>query len=804
MKKNNILRFTALAAALTLTFGSFTSCSDKKGGSKSSSSSNSKDMLANSYKATPLDIEGDFSYVNSIFRLTGKDKIFMSAFDYEANTPYFYMSDLKLSDVKKLDIDLEIPEGSECNIQPCSTENGNVALIVALSDYGDFEIPDFDSPDFNYEDFDYEAYEAARHTVYRIVCLDENGSVVSDNELKDYEKYTGNENNELYINYLIGTGDNKIAAVLSGQEESSVITLNTDGKVENSAVLQGISWVEGIGNSSDGNLMLIGYSQQNGELMKRLDKNTLKPIGEDIKSDSISSGMYGNCSLFAGSGDYLAYMSSSAAYSGIKEDGTVEEIINWTDADLSTSGNVYIVPIENDEFIAYENDYQGNSGFYHLTKRDASELENTSVVTIATLYDDPSINTKIKDFNKSHENIRVKAINYGKYDEYDEQTGEVLSSGLNQLQLDIIAGNAPDMIASYNTSIISTFASKDVYADLYSFMEKDSELSKDKLLDNILKIGEYNGKLLSLSPTFSIATYVAKTKFCDKENWSFDDLKKTYETMPKDMKLQELASNEAIFSLLVSASDSMIDYEKATCNFDSKEFIDILDFCKQFPNTEEIIDWDNASDEEMQAYYDEIQTMYMDDKGLLYNLYISDFRNYAQTKQATFGNDDITLVGFPTSSGSGARILPDQTFAILNSSSNKESCWSFIKEFFTEDSFDNTSIYGFPALVSAFEKKADEAMNKPYYIDENGKKQEYDDTWFINDKEIKINPLTPEEKEYIVNYVKSASEMYNMYSEEVNQILENEVKAFFKGERSAEDTAKQIQSKVGLLLAEKS
>ena len=41
-----------------------------------------------------------------------------------------------------------------------------------------------------------------------------------------------------------------------------------------------------------------------------------------------------------------------------------------------------------------------------------------------------------------------------------------------------------------------------------------------------------------------------------------------------------------------------------------------------------------------------------------------------------------------------------------------------------------------PISISQMEKMAQEATQKPYYMDENGNKVEYDDTWYIGDHEL--------------------------------------------------------------------
>ena len=101
-------------------------------------------------------------------------------------------------------------------------------------------------------------------------------------------------------------------------------------------------------------------------------------------------------------------------------------------------------------------------------------------------------------------------------------------------------------------------------------------------------------------------------------------------------------------------SSSFIDYEKGTCSFDSPEFIQLLEFANRFPDADDAIDWETATDDEMEQYWNESETAYLNDKALLNQVYMSDFREYARERTAIF-NDDITLVGAPSTAATEQR-----------------------------------------------------------------------------------------------------------------------------------------------------
>ena len=754
-----------------------------------------KENLAKSLKAELMDVQRDFDYVNSITLLADSSNVFISARKKDDDEhERYYIADTSFSQIKELQIALEDTDKDTSYTQVAAAGNGTICILQTINDYGDMKVPDeYD------EDFDYDALEEARTTTYKFYNIDADGNIIAKADLDDLKDYAGSEN--FYAGQLYRFGKDKMLLDLNDPtgDSGKLVALDLSGKILGEVDNAGMQWLQGSVMTSDGKTLLCGYGTM-GMNIEYYDTDTMKPTGDELKIDD--SSVYNMNMMLDGDENNLLYMVSLSGLYAVKADGTAEEQINWSDCDLDTNGMILAIPVGGGEYIIYNQTYgeDGDSGeFYRLVERDASELENTKIITIGTLYDDYQITQKINNFNKSHDDIRIKAVNYEKYNDYDEENEKYNNSAARQLKMDIVAGKAPDMIVTYDRSVISSLAGKDIFTDLYGLMDKD--LSKDMILDNILKASECDGKLLALSPTFYVNTLACKTKYCDIENWTFDDLKKTYESLPDGMGLCELDSNEAVLQLVLSGLTDYIDYSNNTCNFDTPEFKDMIEFCAKFPDTEEIIDWKNASNEEMNEFSDDMMAKFKEDRALVSSLYISDFRDYKMAKQGTFG-DDITLVGLPSSDGKGSKLGFDQNFAILDSSDAKAECWDFIKGFFTEEAYKEA--HSFPVTKDGFEKKAENAMKKRTYTDENGKEVEYDDHFYIGNKEITIDPLTEEEKDYIVDYVRNTTAVSSEISDEIAEMGMECLKPYFKGEKSLDETIELLQSKISIYLSEQS
>ena len=143
------------------------------------------------------------------------------------------------------------------------------------------------------------------------------------------------------------------------------------------------------------------------------------------------------------------------------------------------------------------------------------------------------------------------------------------------------------------------------------------------------------------------------------------------------------------------------------------------------------------------------------------------------------------------------------TYALSAKSKNLDGAWSFVRYYLTQEYQDTVQDqeYNLPVLRSSFENSVKAAMEKPYYLDENGNKVEYDDTYYINGEEIILPPLTQEQVDQIVSFVESVDKLA-YYNEAVINIINEEAGAYFSGQKSAKDVAGIIQSRVQVYVNE--
>lgn len=139
--------------------------------------------------------------------------------------------------------------------------------------------------------------------------------------------------------------------------------------------------------------------------------------------------------------------------------------------------------------------------------------------------------------------------------------------------------------------------------------------------------------------------------------------------------------------------------------------------------------------------------------------------------------------------------------AVSATSDKTDGAWQFIK-YILSDEYQENSIWNFSVNNSVFQKKLAEAMEPPYYIDENGEKVEYENSWYLDDgTEVTLEPMSEAEVQKIMNVINNAGGSYQ-YDETINTIITEETASFFNGQKTAQQVADLIQNRVQTYIME--
>ena len=194
-----------------------------------------------------------------------------------------------------------------------------------------------------------------------------------------------------------------------------------------------------------------------------------------------------------------------------------------------------------------------------------------------------------------------------------------------------------------------------------------------------------------------------------------------------------------------------------------------------------------------------MQASYREGRSLLSNEYVYQFSNIRELEDGKFGGE-VTFIGYPVSNGSGTVISANNTFAITTKAKNPQGAWEFVK-YFLSDEYQNEVGGNFPVKLSAYDKLMQEAKEKPFYMDENNNKVEYDNTYWIGNTSVNIGVNTDADNEKMMNLIKSATSVYS-YDTDLMKIITEEAAAYFAGQKSVDEVADIIQNRASTYISE--
>lgn len=592
-------------------------------------------------------------------------------------------------------------------------------------------------------------------SICRLSIRGTDGSIISDSEIDT----GGAVINSLVCNengIFIGTGE----ICMKVDDSGNILQSSENG-------------ISSVIDFSDGRIAGT-FSGKGSIIIRELDTKTLEISGSETELPENVSGAF-----ITGNADYSAFIINNSAVFGMKSSDSIERKIDLVSSGLN--GIKMICPLSDGDFIAAD-----SSGLIRLSVRDIAEIGDISEVTVAVTRDSDSISSAISEFNANSTRFRIKLEDYSEGMEYSIQGHEM---AFDNLHMDVISGKNPDMVY-LDTNETALLTGIGAFTDLYEFMDSDTTFTRDAFLSNYLEACETDGKFYSIEPTFMIQTIGAKKKYVGTSDWSLDDFRSTYGNMPDGMDLFESGNNEkAVLSFLTNDGNSFVDHLNFTCNFDSDEFIGILEFADQFPSVDE---------------YDFELRSCRNDTALLSIMYCSSFRDINKQVQGTFGNEEVSFAGFPTNSGEGSKMLLNRRFSIMEKSQNKEGAWEFITSLLDDSHYSSMSD-GIPVTEKGLEIVAESALEKPYFVENSGEKIYINETFtdWNTGQEIVITPMTPEDKERYLEFVRSIKSVTSSVSNSmISSIISEETDIYFAGEYTSSQTADMIQNRISIMLSE--
>lgn len=556
-------------------------------------------------------------------------------------------------------------------------------------------------------------------------------------------------------------------------------------------------WIQGLVKGKEGKIYLSQYGQT-GQELKEIDF-TAKTIGSSYQNFPSSNG---NATVCPGIEKDFLVSDSSKLYEYDMNTQSSTEVLDWLDSDINGQYIQAVSTTSEGKLVVVISDWsQGTTTneLVLLTKTKADQVSQKQVITIGSLYVDQMLQNSAVAFNKSNETYRIKIKNY--VDNNIAWTENTYSDAMTAMNNDITSGSGPDIFNMSYDSDYKGYVAKGIIEDLNPYLEKSTLLKKDSFLPEILNAYTIDGVLTCIPSSFSVQTIFGKTsQVGDKMGWSFDDMLAFIDQNP-DTEVFEYATNMQMLSYcLMGNQDSFLDAGAGTCSFDSPEFKKVLEFAARFPK-EFAENSETALPFRLQAGEVLLNTI------SIYGM------EELQMNLAMFG-EPVTAIGYPTTDGTpGNMLMPGGgSYAISSKSKVKDGAWTFVEFVLANQKSDDRFSYGLPTRSDLLEEVFAKSMKEEYVTDENGDPVLDENgepmiqpkgSWGYNGWDYEIQVSTQEEVDLVKELI-SNSRLSSTSDSQIVKIINEEAEPYFAGQKSVDEVAKIIQSRVQIYLSENS
>ena len=268
-------------------------------------------------------------------------------------------------------------------------------------------------------------------------------------------------------------------------------------------------------------------------------------------------------------------------------------------------------------------------------RRVPGQAPERTALTLAVVCDDTplwSFTQMLKDFNLSQDTYRIDWTFYTDSPYADGEPADLLRTAL-------IAGQGPDLFAFYTNGYNPVpLAAEDVCADLLPLL--GSEITRDTLLPGLYDLIQVNGALYQLPLTVSVDTLIAPSRLIPEPGVTFAEYEQARSQMPDGwVPIDSWNTPGNLFFFCVPfCIGAYTDQNAGTCNFETQGFYDCLAWCKTWGG-------DGSTPEEQETTLVKITSIRGVDQLAGRSEYVE--KNW-------FGEPGYTYAGFPTQSGSGS------------------------------------------------------------------------------------------------------------------------------------------------------
>lgn len=475
-------------------------------------------------------------------------------------------------------------------------------------------------------------------------------------------------------------------------------------------------------------------------------------------------------SIINGDENFSLYLNGDDGLYGLNpETGETLQLFGWLPNGIVSSNISAVYALSGNRFAVMTNEKLMVLGG---TDGAAAPQNERTELTLACLNSDGTLPQAVAEFNSTNPDYYITMTDY-----WDNSVSDGFTAGLNRLNLEIMAGKTPDIFYMWgiNGWPIDAYIRQGIFADLYTFLDEDPDISRNDFFETVLSMCEEGGKLQFLPEFFTIEMLGGRASVIGTDGMTIDGIIAFAEENSENLsEIANFQNFNFLRAVIECSADSLIDWETGECYFESEEFIRTLEASKLFG-----YDRFSPSNPPPSDYEPPIWSLTPVSFSNMLN-YLSNIHIYG---------DDYVAFGFPTTAEPAVVCDPVATLAISSACKDKESAWGFVRQFFVADTQVSHATVSdcqwLPSNPTAFNKIMAFAL---------GNADEYIDVWGFD---------APTEGDVtIFRDVISSINVLGSGNTEITSIVLNAAEAYFAGDKTAVETASIIQSRAQICVSE--
>ena len=529
---------------------------------------------------------------------------------------------------------------------------------------------------------------------------------------------------------------------------ASMLVLLSDSGAETArqAIDTNDGWAFAAMQERDGILFVLTRDLFGGEApeLRAFDAKTLTPL----EAQTLPLGTAG---LGLGEDGTFLLTNSDGLSSYDLASGTVQTIASWRE--LGAQADAEQIFRTDGGYVLFS----PNEAALTLVLWKAGAGSAKQVLTLAVAADCPvwyEFTQLFENFNLSQQEYQIDYTIYS-----DSPYGD--AEPMDVLRTKIMAGQSPDLFAFYSDgNQAPPLAPRAVCADLRELLP---DVTDDSLLPGLFDLLTQDGALYELPLTVRVDTLIMPSNLIDSPGVTLEDLEIAREKMPSGwVPVDSWNTPENLFGLTAAfCIGRFTDRENGTCNFETQEFINILDWCRNWGG-------DGSTPE-------------APEKTLMKLGWISSLSWLASRgdiAKTWFDGAGYTYAGYPVGSG-GSAYLVLASLGVSTSCQNLAGAKAFLAYCFS-----GKQESGLPANMEVLREELAQ-----YKLGNRT-------NWYGEPETI-----SEADEEKFMELLGSVTVLEGM-DKSLEDILSEEANAYFAGAATAEQTARTIQSRASLYLQE--